>query len=176
MHIANYCASDIEHTEILNIVKSVKYHLNKFLSISAWSSFSSLIISAEKKQLSDDLNFIVVLFSSSRNVAFTQNKITYFHMHIIVSEFVIPLFHYVVGYQVVQSSSCKEYVKSYSSWLLSYITVHFYQLWISKEHIILNCIIFTIIKKKSHQYWVSSSACLTKVRSEQYLCFSLENS
>ena len=34
------------------------------------------------------------------------NKITYFHMHIYISEFVIPL---CCWYQVVPSCTCKEY-------------------------------------------------------------------
>ena len=46
----------------INRVKSVNYHLNKFLSASAWPSLNSLIISAESTAC--DLTPNVVLFSS----------------------------------------------------------------------------------------------------------------
>ena len=39
----------------------------------------------------------------------THNKTTYFHIHISISGFVIPL---CCRYQVVQSSTCKEYSKN----------------------------------------------------------------
>ena len=56
MHIVN-SANDIQHS--INSVKSANYHLNRFLSASAWSSLSTLIIS--EKTLPDDLTLNVVL-------------------------------------------------------------------------------------------------------------------
>ena len=48
----------------INSVKSANYHLNRFLSASAWSSLSSLIIL--QKALPADLTLNVLLFLSSR--------------------------------------------------------------------------------------------------------------
>ena len=45
--ITDAFVNDIQHTENNKQGQSANYHLNKFLSASAWSSFSSLIISAE---------------------------------------------------------------------------------------------------------------------------------
>ena len=44
MHIVKSCACDVQHTENKHYqkcsIKSANYHLNKFLSASAWSSWS----------------------------------------------------------------------------------------------------------------------------------------
>ena len=45
MHAVNSYVNDILKT--INNVIGANYHLNKFLSASAWSSLGSLIISAE---------------------------------------------------------------------------------------------------------------------------------
>ena len=90
------------------------------------------------------------------------NKTTYFHMHISISEFVIPL---CCRYQVVLSCTCKEYVKICNSWLLPHITVQpLIPVVYLQEHIILSCITSHNVKKTStnhitNQYWISSSAC-----------------
>ena len=53
----------------INGVKSANYYLNRFLSVSAWSSLSTPIISAEST-LPDDLTLNVVLFSFSRKTGY----------------------------------------------------------------------------------------------------------
>ena len=94
----------------VNSVKSAitcSYHLNKLLSASAWSSSSYLIIYA--KELPHGLTLNMVLFSSSRKqFPITRNKTIYFHMHISISEYGIPL---CCRYQGIISSTCKEYSK-----------------------------------------------------------------
>ena len=54
MHVVNSCANDIQHTENNQPFQNANYHLNRFLT--AWSSFSCLIISAA---LPADLKFNV---------------------------------------------------------------------------------------------------------------------
>ena len=74
----------------INSVNSANYHLNKFLSASAWSSLSTLIIL--QKGMLDDLTLNVVAFPSSmKQLPSILNKISYFHLYISISEFVILL-------------------------------------------------------------------------------------
>ena len=47
MHIVNVVLMIYSILKTINSVKSANYHLNRFLSASAWSSLSALIISAE---------------------------------------------------------------------------------------------------------------------------------
>ncbi len=61
----------------INSLNSANYQFNKFLSVSAWTSLSTLIISTES--IPDDL---------TRSIQVKQHPQNY--LHIFVSEFVIP--------------------------------------------------------------------------------------
>ena len=54
-----------------NSVKIANYHLSMFLSVSAWSSFSALIISAESATLYLSLD---VMFIPSSREAFSKSS------------------------------------------------------------------------------------------------------
>ena len=85
--------------------------------------------------------------------------------------------HYVVGHQVVQPCTCKEYIGVYSSWVLPRITIPpLQQLWISKERIILDCITSHNHKKTStnhitNLYWLALQLGFTKVMTEVMALF-----
>ena len=49
-----------------------------------------------------------------------MTSLTYFLMHISISQHVIPL---CCRHQVVQPCTCKEYITAYNSWLLPHITI-----------------------------------------------------
>ena len=99
MHIVNSCAYDIQHTENNKQCRNENYHLNRLLSASAWPFLSFLIII----QKTQPLALLLMCCSSylhGKQFPSIHNKTTYFHMHIYISEFVIPL---CCRYQVVLS-------------------------------------------------------------------------
>ena len=93
MHIVNSCANNIQHTEI-----------NKQ---SAWSSLNSQIISVENTARWSHCGALLIFKERSFQVHL-KNETTYFHMYISVSEFVIPLCHYVVGYKLLNLAPVKK--------------------------------------------------------------------
>ena len=85
----------------INSVESANYHLKRFLSAFVWSC---LIL---QKVLPAILTLNVLLISSSwKAVSKYFYKTTYFHTHIFISEFVLPL---CCRYQFVLSCTCAEY-------------------------------------------------------------------
>ena len=122
---------------IESTVKSAKYHINKFLSASASVPQFSDNFAETTAQLPHSLSGAHIIFKES---SFLLIITTYFHNHISVSEFFYPI---TVRYQFVQSYICKEYAKKTLTILGTFPILqsnHLYQLWISKEHIILDCI------------------------------------
>ena len=101
--------------------KCTNYHLFQSFEVvlvNFWSSLSNRLISA--KELPDDLTLNVVFFSfQGKQFPIAGNKTNYFHMHIPFQNFSS---HYVVGYQVVQSCTCKEY-STKTILLLPHITI-----------------------------------------------------
>ena len=94
--------------ETINSAKRTNYHLNKFLSTSALSSLSSLIISEESTCLLTSLLMYCYSHLHGKRFPSILSKTTYFHMHIYISEFFIPLCY---RYQVGLSFTYKEYCK-----------------------------------------------------------------
>ena len=127
MHLVNSCANDIEHTENNKLVYSANYHLNKFLSAPARSSHGILVISAESHCLMTSLLMLCSSHLQGEQLPSNHNKTTYFHMHISISKFVIPL---CCRYQVLLSCTCEEYVKKNT--ILGYFSIlqsnHLHQL------------------------------------------------
>ena len=148
----------------INSVKSANYQFYKFLSACVTSSTTLIISSAET--LFDDLT-LNVMFFSWKQLPSTLNKIPYFHVNISVSKFVL---HYVVGVQVVQPCTCKEYENTYTSWLLPRIgiqplvpVVNLY-----KEHINLDCITHNHKPGLGWHY-----LCLTKIIASVFLSLAV---
>ena len=110
--------------------------------------------------------------SHGKQLPSTHNKTLYFHMHISVSEVVIPLCWRASGCQ--SCTSCKEYINIYNSWLLPHITIQLLApVAICMEHIILDCFTSHNHEKTStnhitNLYWISSSAW-------PYQCYGLGN-
>ena len=89
----------------INSVKSANCHINKFLSASGWP----LVVENFCRKLCQMTSLLVWYAShlQEKQLPSALNKIPNLHMHISISEFVIPLF---VGHQVVQPCTCKEYI------------------------------------------------------------------
>ena len=86
--------------------KCANYHFNKF---SASASLCSLIISAEVLHDDQALNVVLIFKDSGFQIILTKLlPQAYFYFR------VFNLINFV-GYQVVQSYTCKEYVKTYNS-------------------------------------------------------------
>ena len=109
MHIANSCANDIEHMKTINRVKSGNSHLNRFLSASARSSLSSLIIL--QKTLPADLTLNVMLFSSSRNA------VSNYYFSTCTFPFQNLSSHYVVGIRLFHRAPVRNTVKKRAKFL-----------------------------------------------------------
>ena len=96
----------------VNGVKSENYHLNRFLSASAWSSLSSLIISAESTANDFTLCCSFHLHGNRFQVFLTKPLTsTYTLLFQNLSSIIC------CRYQVVLPCTCKEESKDINSWL-----------------------------------------------------------
>ena len=117
MHIANSCDSDIQHIKKNNRVKcklSLEQILVSFCIVFPWFSDNF----CRKHCLLTSL--LMGSHLPRKQFPFFLNKTIYFHMHIYMSEFVIPL---CFRYQVVHLAPVRNTVKMCNSWLLPHITI-----------------------------------------------------
>ena len=85
------CANDGDYTENNKQCQECKYRYKKFVSAPAWSSFNTLIVSVESHCLVTSLLVWCTSNLLEKQLPSALNKTPYFHTHISVSDFVIPL-------------------------------------------------------------------------------------
>ena len=109
MHIVNSCANDIEHTENNKQGQSANYISLEQVLVSFCMVFPKFSDNFCRKHCLLT-SLLMCCFSHLHGKQFPSilNKTTYFHMHIYISEFVIPL---CCRHQAVLSCTCKEYSK-----------------------------------------------------------------
>ena len=137
MHIVNSCANDIQLTENNKQCQKCKLSLEQIL-VSFCSVFSDNF--CRENYLMTSLLMWCSSHLHGKQFPITHNKTTYFHMHISISEFVIPL---CCRYQVVQSCTCKKYSKDMQFLATApyYNPTTYSSCESLKEHTIFNCII-----------------------------------